>query len=52
MIRADQDTDLVVHKDLLINTYIPIAKTWVAEEDGTLASFISLLENNENDRYA
>ena len=45
MIRADQDTDLVVHKDLLINTYILIAKTWVAEEDGTVVGFISLLEN-------
>jgi putative acetyltransferase len=36
---------LAVHKELVINTYIPMAKTWVAEEDGSVVGFISLLEN-------
>jgi len=36
---------LAVHKDLVINTYIPMAETWVTEEDGTVVGFISLLEN-------
>jgi putative acetyltransferase len=36
---------LAVHKDAVIHTYIPMAKTWVAEEYGTIVGFISLLEN-------
>lgn len=36
---------LASQKKLVINTYLPVAETWVSEEDGELVGFISLLEN-------
>ena len=34
------------HKQLLRNKYLPMAKTWVAEENSKLVGFISLLEDH------
>ena len=33
------------HKDELRNKYLPIAQTWVAEDNGSLLGFISLIED-------
>jgi putative acetyltransferase len=39
------EATLTAQKEVVVNTYIPMAKIWVAEEDGAIVGFIALLDN-------
>ncbi|MBW4565387.1 MAG: GNAT family N-acetyltransferase [Mojavia pulchra JT2-VF2] len=39
------EATLTSQKEVVVNTYIPMAEMWVAEEDGCIVAFIALLDN-------